>query len=202
MTVTTLGSSWHSPSHPSCTLPQNILSLSFGRPSESYFVFPRYASISSSFHGYALHPLNQDEAAKRRTDYGLPCCTSPAPPCTACAGWHLGLCQGMAASSKQAACTSCTWSRIWDKDLLRELWGFLHNAKSFDADHSTRTHHNLSVNVTAQSVYVTFVARQEEQWLRGLPPAADPLASILVLQVHLGLAVIVGRLVLPKRQKA
>lgn len=60
---------------------------------------------------------------------------------------------------------------------------------------STRTHHNLSVDVAAQSTGLTFTAQQEKQQ-QELPPAPDP----LVLQVHLGLAMAVGRLVPLKHQ--
>lgn len=66
---------------------------------------------------------------------------------------------------------------------------------------STKTHHNLSINVAAQSTDVTFTAQQEKQWLQELPPTTDPLVPSLVLQVHLRLATAVGRLVLLARGK-
>lgn len=67
---------------------------------------------------------------------------------------------------------------------------------------SPRIHHNLSVNVTAQSTDGTFAAQQEKQRLQESPPATDPPVPNLVLQAHLGLAMAVGRLVLLKHQKA
>lgn len=65
---------------------------------------------------------------------------------------------------------------------------------------STRTHHNLSMNVAAQSMDVTFTAQQERQWLQELHPATDPLVPNLVLQVHLRLDMAVGKLVLLEHQ--
>lgn len=67
---------------------------------------------------------------------------------------------------------------------------------------STRIHHNLSVNITAQSTDVTFAAQREKQCLQESPPATDPLVPNLALHVQLRLAMAVGRLVLLKHQKA
>lgn len=97
---------------------------------------------------------------------------------------------------------ACTWGQTCDKDLARKLWGFCCNIKSFDADRSTRTHHNLSMNISCQTIFVTFVACQEKQWLWRLASGTEPLASILFLHAHLGLAMTMRKMVLPKHQKA
>lgn len=47
---------------------------------------------------------------------------------------------------------------------------------------------------------MTLTAQQEKQWRQELPPATDPFVPNLVLQVHLRLAMAVGRLVLLKHQ--
>lgn len=108
--INTLGSSWLSPSHPSCHVASKYIFTQLSESFKMLLCLPKLCQHLLLLLWVCFAPPQSRRSCQTEG------CASPAPP------WHS---QGTAVSSETTAGTSCTWGQVWHKDLLRKLWDSL-----------------------------------------------------------------------------